>query len=717
MALPATADAEEAREAARALKGKTLREEVYAEDGTPRANIPVTIANSRYNVGRVQSRSGKVPAVFLPTVLETLTLHVEQGVAAPRIAHTLTLETDELGNPLRTANVVYPRAIPDATIPAEAQAEQARRFVTLQTTTYSNDVETDAAYRLRLSVEERSFELTGLPAPGDRIYLLEELDAAIAAATEIAFETAPSGLPERRVTSGLRTEFWDDDGVTALPFGAVAARALARRSLALAFTPGLIAQVHGGDIDAAAMTAAGYEAIGTDWWRPTSTVSYGAFFQPVSVTTPFGDTGSVTYDADGLMIESRTDFVGNVTAFVNDKRTLSPSEKLSPNLNRTQIATDELGFVTATARLGKGAEGDTLADPTMRHSYDLHVFATTSRPNFVRTERKERHGPGAPLRVSVEYTNGAGGIQMVKRQAEPGLARVRAPGGIDEVDTAPALRWVGSERIVQNNKGNPVKVYEPYFSPNPDYESEADLVQVGVTALRHYDPLGRVIRIDHPDGTFERVEFTPWLVIRHDRNDTVLDSDWYLSRGAPDPVIDPEPTDPEVRAAWLAARHADTPTREHFDTLGRSVVTETDPGTGATHRTRTVFDIRSRQREVFDARGNSAMRYSYEITGELIAEEGSDSGARRLFPDAMGRVTVGWDSRDEAGNLLEHLQVRRRRAGRDHRSLPHERALLRALARAMDADRSERARRWAKPLPVRAQQPGPLDRPQGHRSR
>ena len=47
LALPQTSDAQQAREAARSLKGKILREEVYAEDGRARAGIPLTIATSR----------------------------------------------------------------------------------------------------------------------------------------------------------------------------------------------------------------------------------------------------------------------------------------------------------------------------------------------------------------------------------------------------------------------------------------------------------------------------------------------------------------------------------------------------------------------------------------------------------------------------------------------------------------------------------------------
>ena len=50
---------------------------------------------------------------------------------------------------------------------------------------------------------------------------------------------------------------------------------------------------------------------------------------------------------------------------------------------------------------------------------------------------------------------GAGTVAMTKLQAEPAT-----PGG-------PA-RWVGSGRTVLNNKGNPVKQYEPYFSTTPE---------------------------------------------------------------------------------------------------------------------------------------------------------------------------------------------------------------------------------------------------------
>ncbi len=75
-------------------------------------------------------------------------------------------------------------------------------------------------------------------------------------------------------------------------------------------------------------------------------------------------------------------------------------------------------------------------------------------------------------------------------------------------------RWVGTGRTVLNNKGNPVKQYEPY-------EDEDTIVTLGVTPILTYDGLGRLKQTDLPNGTFTRVQRTPWLELAYDPNDTV----------------------------------------------------------------------------------------------------------------------------------------------------------------------------------------------------
>jgi hypothetical protein len=49
-------------------------------------------------------------------------------------------------------------------------------------------------------------------------------------------------------------------------------------------------------------------------------------------------------------------------------------------------------------------------------------------------------------------------------------------------------RWVGTGRTVFNNKGNPVKQYEPFFSATSAYEDEASIVESGVTPIIHSIP-------------------------------------------------------------------------------------------------------------------------------------------------------------------------------------------------------------------------------------
>ena len=62
------------------------------------------------------------------------------------------------------------------------------------------------------------------------------------------------------------------------------------------------------------------------------------------------------------------------------------------------------------------------------------------------------------------YSNGSGGVAMVKVQAHPGKAFKMNPDGTKvEVDADP--RWVGNGRAVLNNKGKPAQaVADPFFS-------------------------------------------------------------------------------------------------------------------------------------------------------------------------------------------------------------------------------------------------------------
>ena len=166
-----------------------------------------------------------------------------------------------------------------------------------------------------------------------------------------------------------------------------------------------------------------------------------------------------------------------------------------------------------------------------------------------------------------------------------------------------------------------------------------------------YDPVGRVIRTLHPDGSFEKVIFDPWHQENFDRNDTVLESTWYTDRSSPDPA-GAEPTDPDQRAAWLAAQHANTPQVVHLDTLARPFLTVDDNGNLGQYETRNGYDIKGNVITVTDAKGRVITTNKYNLLDESISTQSLDAGDRWMLSNVLNSPIRMWDSRDQAFRIV-----------------------------------------------------------------
>lgn len=278
------------------------------------------------------------------------------------------------------------------------------------------------------------------------------------------------------------------------------------------------------------------------------------------------------------------------------------------------------------------------------------------KPNVVASISREEHvgnnnNRASNIQLAFEYSDGAGNVTMAKVQAEPGLAFFMEAGQLLEKDTGTELRWIGNGRIVLNNKGNPVKQYEPYFSTNFLYENSPDLVEIGVTPIIYYDPPGRAIKTKLPDGTLTRVEFDSWKQLNYDQNDSVLESQWYLDRGNPDPNGAIPNTKEEV-AAWKAAKHANTPASVYLDSLGRPVLSiehngKDDANKNRQYATFIQLDIEGNARAVIDARSNPVMAYKYDMLGHRVYQNSMDTGERWMFDNLMGNPVHSWDSNNQ----------------------------------------------------------------------
>jgi RHS repeat-associated protein len=295
--------------------------------------------------------------------------------------------------------------------------------------------------------------------------------------------------------------------------------------------------------------------------------------------------------------------------------------------------------------------------------------------------------------VSFLYSDGFGRELQTKIQAEPGLAPGRDASGVlkcneNWVPTNP--RWVGTGRKIYNNKGKPVKQYEPFFSPTHGYEDELDLVKCGVTPILFYDPLERVVATLHPNHTYEKVVFDPWQQATWDGNDTVAldpstDDDvkgffvdaegherlpktkyaptWYnrCQSGSPEAQRAARITLEAQKTDRIEKRYG-TPTVAHLDTLGRPFLTVADNGIAADgtrqlYPTHVTLDIEGNPRWITDARGNRVMAYGYDLSGPDEDEDGEADDSHRIYLKSMD-AGERWTLKNVAGNLMREWDSR-----------------------------------------------------------
>jgi RHS repeat-associated protein len=710
--LPAGLTSYEAREACRALKGSTLRQEVYALDGTAKAQIPYTVAESNFTVRPLQPLATNRYAVFFTHPRETITFHYERDPYDPRIGHTLTLAVDDYGNVLTSASIGYGRR-------KSALEEQSQVLATLTENQYTNAILQLDAYRTPTLSQTSTYELT---APALRGVHALEFDAAeliVASANEIPYDAeATAGQIEKRLIERQRSLYRKNDLEGLLPLGRVESMALLGESYKLALTSGLLEIFHAkatpGEMRSI-LSGAQYRDLDGDgpFWIPSGQAFYSPdaddtalrelayarahFFLPHRFRDPFGNTTIVAYDEKyNLSLVYTRDAAGNETTSEPDYRVLQPSKVTDPNGNRAEVRFDALGMLAGTALLGKAigpVEGDSfdrfvtdLTPSQMKDFFDAddpyslaakYLGTATTRtlynlqtvPICAASIARETHvsdlAPGKRSRVQLHfvYSDGLGREAQTKNQAEPGPLNPDDPAS-----PVGNLRWLGSGAKIYNNKGKPVREYEPFFSLTPHFGIE----KWGVSNTLFYDPALRVVATLHPNNTYEKVVFDPWKQVTFDVNDTVTfdpktdpdvgeylsrlpDSDylptWYQQRinGAKGPH--------ERTAAIKASKDAGTPTVAYFDALGRTVLSVADNGDGQYFRSRSVLDIEGNQRAVIDPLDRVVMRYDYDMLGARVHQASMEAGERWMLNDAVGKPMRVWNSRGFAFRTeYDHLR-------------------------------------------------------------
>ncbi len=479
--------------------------------------------------------------------------------------------------------------------------------------------------------------------------------------------------------------------------------------------PAISGYLSGAKLTARFNTIPGNELTGQYWIR-SGIAGFAAdaaqhFYLPERYTDPFDNVTTLEYDGKyDLFIKSSTDALGNViTATQFDFRVLAPREMQDINDNLSEVYFDVLGLPTAMVVKGKANEGDSLTgftdilanpaltdlatffDQTDLDEPQAHIWlgnATTrhvyyfgeiikngltvwgEHPACACGIVREKHlsqlalNEQSPLQAAFEYSDGMGSVIVKKVQAEP------------EKSGQP-IRWVANGKTILNNKGKPVKQYEPYFSSSGHKFEEPK--EEGVTPVIYYDAMGRVVRTEMPDGSYSRVEFSPWQVTSYDPNDTAFDpasterSDWYQRRmNSAHPRFAEFNTPENIRAAKLVEAHGNTPALTILDSLGRNVISVSHNRVKDSsnilkdekYLTFTKLDAEGKPLWIRDSRSNLVMQYinppvannqaadptagfvpCYDIAGNQLYQHSMDAGNRWVLNDAAGKPMLAWDSR------------------------------------------------------------------------
>ncbi|KAK4206394.1 hypothetical protein QBC37DRAFT_393486 [Rhypophila decipiens] len=445
------------------------------------------------------------------------------------------------------------------------------------------------------------------------------------------------------------------------------------------------------------------------------------FFTPLRVVDLYGFSSTIELDTHALTQTRSTDAAGNVSSYVHCYRDMKLILATDPNNNRSAFKYDCVGRLVASAVMGKSGEhlGDNLdgieaelsqdkmaefaAQPlecssfllkgaTIRYIYGLEQYRREndpSRPVFAATLSRETHvsdlEPGATSRIAISfsYFDGLGRDVQTKGIAEQDAAAEHVFFRTTQnILTAArdAPRWVGSAWKVLNNKGDAVRVFNPFFDKTHAFKADW---KAGVSPYFMYDALGRL----------ETMHF--------DANDTVLlqpdgdpDVGSYFSRLPREEYLptwheqrkDGAMGAAEKKTAEKTALHNNTPRTVVLDCMGNQFLDIEDNGNGERFVAYRVFDAKGLAREMRDAKGRLVERKSYDVAGKGVLEETMDSGSQqwKMEYDALGRVTHKYLlEEEEDGDTAKEVLYERRVYG-ETESEPARRNLRGEMFRVYD---------------------------------
>lgn len=682
------------RDALRALRGTTLRMELYALDGTDREDRPYTVTESLSGI-REDFPPDLVTEpdrshIFFPHPLAQRTTQWERG-DDPVTRFTFTEDYDAYGQSLRQTRIACPRGWRDL---SDTLGEPF--LATRDVVVYAVPVD-PSVYIVNRLAKATNYEIIN-----DGTQALLDI------------KDIPDGSAALSII-GQSLNFYDGDAFVGRGFGEVGEYGALVRTENLVLTeeilhdayrsgdtvlpspeeppylktdgpPAWSAEYPNGFRDRmpplAGYTFQSGEA-GSEYARGYFTATlrrgydfhYGSKGKGLVLTDrdPLGNDITIHYDDfdNCRLLPSRvTEANGLETVVRYDYRVLRAREITSQNENRTAYIYTPTGLLKTVSAMGKATEnvGDTRDEASLRYVYNFMAFVDTGQPVSVRIIKRAYHVNDTDIPLperdatieSMHYSDGFGRLLQSRTQAEDltfgdpvfGDAGL-GPDQSQPVDDAVGqlrgaggpVRVVVSGWQIHDNKGRVVEKYEPFFSEGWEYAQPAD-EQRGQKVSIYYDPLEREIRRVFPDNS-ERltVQGTP-----ADLADPLLytPTPWEIY------TYDPNDNAGRTHAAESTSyqSHWNTPTSVRLDALNRQIETILRNGPDEStdwYRTAADYDIQGNLLTIRDPLDRATSQNIYDLKGNLLRTQSIDAGTKRVVLNAAAKVA---EQRDSKGALI-----------------------------------------------------------------
>jgi RHS repeat-associated protein len=689
---PDALDSEEFAQGYHCLAGKILRQEIYAADfqGIPEDH-PYQINQTGYCIRRLQPKGPSSDSCFYGYQTESLSIAYEKNHGDPKISHHLSLLVNNYGDIEKEVSIAYARR---STAPGRLPA-QSRDYITAASHRFAL---TDGLnqYRTGTLYETLDYEINHLAHDINDLVSYRQtqnaFDGLIGGAVSFDQPLSHGGASTARLLSWNRTLFWSSALDAVLPLGQTGSVLLAHHEETACFNDKVITDTYSARVLPSMLSSTEeghYIPKDGYWWQHTAVSHFdGAtgFFSLNRVERQAGQATVYKYDPYFLNVVEITDPLGNVTRGEIDYNNVEPFRLIDPNDNVSEVLYDALGVTVVTSYqgtvLGDGGAvhkygnglvkdytrrndetfdnilnnpGQFLQETATFSFYDCDAWLREGKPlTTIQLTRENliHNGKGGTdhstrLQVELGYQDGFGRIIQSKRKVEDGPAIHRQPDGNVVLDAlgVPELahtsnRWLVTGHLVYNNKVQPVRQFEPFYSSAFAFESDAVLARYGVATQNYYDALGRVHRTDFPNKTFTEVKFSAWDVQSFDQNDTVDRSLYRVFR-----EFQPA-TSPERMALDRSLAHKDTPESVQLDPLGREIVVIKTNNDGTIRKIENSYDINGNVAEITDARGLKAFQYKRDMLGRQLHEISIDAGEKWSFHNNLDQTIHLWDSRN-----------------------------------------------------------------------